>query len=557
MNKMSGQNFKLLLFLIATIALVSEPASAQTNDSVSVNSINISAVVIFCLFVALTLLISYWASKHTKSSGSFYTAGGNITSLQNGTAIAGDFMSAASFLGISGLIFSVGFDGLILAVGALSGWPILLFLMSERVRNLGRYTFTDVVTYRLQKKPIRMVAILGSISVTLFYLIAQLVGAGKLVELLFGLPYELALVVVGVLVVIYVTLGGMLATTWVQIVKALLLLLGVSFMSVLILSLVDFNFETILSKAVDIHPQGQKILQPGSFFSDPIQAITIGVSMMFGLLGLPHILMRLFTVPDMMSARKSIFYASGLMGYFYLLTILIGFAAIFFVMSEPIYFLDGKLIGGTNMAAVHLSHAVGGDLLMGFISAVAFATILAVVAGLIVAGSATISHDLYAQMICKGSPNLDKELLISKVSAIILCVFGVLLGIVFQHQNVAFIAVMPLVIAASVNFPILILAMYWKRLSTRGAVAGGLVGFISSIVLIVMGPKVWISIIGASEALFPYDYPALFTLPAALLTMIVVSYFDRSQSAQHDRDLYDQQLIAAELATSVSAVAKH
>jgi cation/acetate symporter len=546
-----------LSFLLAVFSKVANANQKITEAAATSHELNLTAVIVFCLFVILTLMISYWASQYTNSSSSFYTAGGNITSAQNGTAIAGDFMSAASFLGISGLIFSVGFDGLILAVGALSGWPVMLFIMSERVRNLGRYTFTDVVTYRLQKKPIRSVAILGSISVTLLYLIAQLVGAGKLIELLFGLPYEYAVVAVGVLVIIYVTLGGMLATTWVQIVKALLLLLGVSLMSILILMLSEFNIESIFEKAVEVHPRAEKILQPGSLFSDPVQAITIGVSMMFGLLGLPHILMRLFTVPNMNSARKSIFYASGLMGYFYLITILIGFASIAFVMSEPDYFTENQLIGGTNMAAVHLSHAVGGSLLMGFISAVAFATILAVVAGLIVAGSATISHDLYAEMLCNGAPDLEKELRITKFSAVILCGIGVLLGIVFQHQNVAFIAVMPLVIAASVNFPILLLAMYWKKFSTRGAVAGGLVGFVSSISLIIMGPKVWVSIIGASEALFPYDYPALFTLPAALLTMIIVSKFDKSESAEMDRKAFDRQVVAAELGTSVSAPVNH
>ncbi len=542
----------LLVFWVSSSIAKEEDISNNIADS-----INITAVVIFCLFVSLTLLISYWASKHTTTSGHFYNAGGNISPFQNGTAIAGDFMSAASFLGISGLIYIAGFDGLILAVGALSGWPLMLFLMSERVRNLGRFTFIDVVTYRLQKKPIRLVASLGSISVILFYLIAQMVGAGKLIELLFGLPYEWAVFSVGILVIVYVTLGGMLATTWVQIVKALLLLFGVTLMSILLLSLVNFDFNLLFEKAVDVHPRGIKIIQPGSLFSDPIQAITISVSMMFGLLGLPHIIMRLFTVPDMDSARKSIVYASSLMGYFYLLTILIGFAAIVFVSTDPNYLQDGNILGGSNMAAIHLSHALGGDILLGFISAVAFATILAVVAGLIVSGAATISHDIYAEMICKGNPDKSKELNISKVSAVVLCIVGVILGIGFQHQNVAFIAVMPLVIAASVNFPILILAMYWRRLSTRGAVSGGLVGFVSSISLIVMGPKVWVSVIGNSEALFPYDYPALFTLPLALSVMIVVSYLDKSEGTKQDQEYFDKQLVTAELGTSVAKPVKH
>ena len=529
----------------------------ETAAELTSRPINIPAIFIFVSFVCFTLGISYWASKRTTSSSEFYNAGGNITAGQNGTAIAGDFMSAASFLGISGLIYTAGFDGLILAIGALSGWPIMLFLMSERVRNLGKFTFTDVVSYRLQKDSIRLTASLGSISVIIFYLIAQMVGAGKLVELLFGLPYEWAVSAVGLLVIIYVTVGGMLATTWVQIVKALLLLFGVTVMGVLALLGLNFNIDALFSQAAEVHVRGQLILQPGSLFGDPIQAITIAVSMMFGVLGLPHILMRLFTVADMDAAKKSVFYASGLMAYFYLFTILIGFSAIVFVSTDPNYFHQGKLIGGSNMAAVHLAHALGGDLLMGFMSAVAFATILAVVAGLTVAGSATVAHDLYAELFCKGEPDPRRELALSRITACVLCIIGVVLGILFQHQNVAFIAVMPMVISASVNFPILIMAMYWRNLSTRGAVAGGLVGFVSSIALIIGGPKVWVDIVGAETPLFPYDYPALFTMSAAFITMIIVSLMDHSASAGHDRSMFDQQLVAAELATDVSASAVH
>lgn len=551
---------KSQFIIVATILLSLFSVAGYCADvaqDVSRRPLDITAIVIFMVFVFITLGISFWASKHTTSSSQFYTAGGQISAGQNGTAIAGDFMSAASFLGISGLIYTAGFDGLILAVGALSGWPIMLFLMSERVRNLGKFTFTDVVSYRLQKKPIRLVATLGSISVIIFYLIAQMVGAGKLIELLFGLPYELAVMSVGLLVIIYVTVGGMLATTWVQIVKAFLLLFGVTVMAILLLLQLNFDIDSMFAKAAEIHTRGDLILQPGSLFSDPIQAITISVSMMFGLLGLPHILMRLFTVADMNTAKKSVFYASGLMGYFYLITILIGFSSIIFVSTDARYFFQGELIGGSNMAAVHLSHALGGNLLMGFMSAVAFATILAVVAGLTVAGSAAVAHDLYAQMICHGEPDARKELLISRITAGVLCGLGVLLGIIFQHQNVAFIAVMPMVISASVNFPILILAMYWRHLSTRGAVAGALVGFVSSIGLIIAGPKVWVDIVGADTPLFPYDYPALFTMSAALLTMCIVSLLDRSAKAEQDRQLFDKQLIAAELATDVAEAADH
>lgn len=536
---------KSLVFLALLGAGGSVWAATETQG------VNISAIIIFVAFVAATLWISYWASSKTTSSSAFYTAGGKISAGQNGTAIAGDFMSAASFLGISGLIYTAGFDGLILAIGALAGWPIMLFLMSERVRNLGRYTITDVVSYRLQQRPIRLIATLGTVSVIIFYLIAQMVGAGKLVELLFGIPYSLSVSMVGVLVIIYVTAGGMLATTWVQIIKAVLLLSGAALMCVLILVAFKFDLDGLFAKAVTVHPRGELIMQPGSLFSDPIQAITIAVSMMFGVLGLPHVLMRLFTVPDMQAAKKSVFYASNLMGLFYVMTILIGFATIVFVTGESQYHADGKLIGGSNVAAIHLAHALGGDLLMGFMSAVAFSTILAVVAGLTVAGSAAISHDIYAELLSKGKPDARKELLISRITVVILCIAAVGLGLLFQNQNVAFIAVMPMVISASVNFPIIILAMYWRGFTTRGAVVGGLVGFVSSIALIIGGPKVWVSIFGADAPLFPYDYPALFTMTAAFITMYIFSVTDRSAASVQDRERFDNQLVVAELGSGV------
>ncbi len=539
-------------YLVAILCLVFSSQALAVEGG-----INPASVTTFLLFVMFTLGISYWASKRTTSSTAFYTAGGQITAGQNGTAIAGDFMSAASFLGITGLIYSVGFDGLILAVGALAGWPLMLFIISERVRNLGRFTFTDVVSYRLQQRPIRAISTLGSITVIVFYLVAQLVGAGKLIELLFGLSYEVAVFFIGILVMIYVTVGGMLATTWVQIVKAILLVLGASLMCILLMAVLEFDFNTLFSQAVDVHARKELILQPGSFFSDPIQVITIAITMMCGLLGLPHILMRIFTVPDMQTARKSVFYASGIMGYFYAMTILIGFAAIIFVSTNPDFFSDGKLIGGTNMVAIHLAKVLGGDILMGFMSAVAFATILAVVAGLIVAGSATIAHDVYAELICKGKANPDKELKLTRVAAVGFCLVGMGVSILFQDQNVAFIAVMPLVIAASVNFPILVLAMFWRGFTTKGAVFGGLVGFVSSVILIVLGPKVWVSIIGAESAIFPYDYPALFTMIASFTTMVIVSKLDNSPESKQDIEKFDAQLIASELATDVSAASNH
>ena len=360
--------------------------------------LNIQAIVMFILFVGATLYITYWASKRTRSRQDYYTAGGRITGLQNGLAIAGDFMSAASFLGISALVYTSGYDGLIYSIGFLIGWPIILFLIAERLRNLGRYTFADVASYRLQQKPIRTLSACGSLVVVALYLIAQMVGAGKLIQLLFGLNYHVAVILVGILMVLYVLFGGMLATTWVQIIKAVLLLAGASFMALMVMKSVNFDFNTLFAEAVTVHPKGIAIMSPGGLVSDPISALSLGLALMFGTAGLPHILMR-FTVSDAKEARKSVFYATGFIGYFYILTFIIGFGAILLVSANPAFKdATGALLGGTNMAAVHLANAVGGNFFLGFISAVAFATILAVVAGLTLAGASAVSHDLYASV---------------------------------------------------------------------------------------------------------------------------------------------------------------
>ena len=522
-------------------------AAGAIEGEVERQALNPIAIIMFLIFVAATLGISYWASRRTQSSKDFYTAGGEITGLQNGTAIAGDFMSAASFLGITGLVFLGGFDGLVLAIGAFSAWPVMMFLLAKRVRNLGSYTFTDVVSQRLERTRIRLVAISGTIVVVILYLIAQMVGAGKLIELLFGLPYEIAVVTVAVLVLAYVTFGGMLATTWVQIIKALLLVTGVTITAFLVLRQTGFSLDQLLLGAAGNHPRGDLILSPGVLFKDPVQVTTILVSMLFGTLGLPHILMRLFTVPSMQEAKKSAFYASLFMGYFYLVLVILGFGTVMMLYNNPQFFgADGKLIGGSNMAAIHLATAVGGDLLTGFMSAVTFATILAVVAGLTVSGAAAISHDLYAEVICKGKPDARKELMLTRLTTVCIGIIAVILGIIFRDENVAFIATMPMVVAASVNFPILFLSLFWPGLTTRGAIIGALVGLVSSVVLIVVGPQVWVSVLGFDKALFPYNYPALFTLPLALVTTWIVSKSDSSARAQVDKDNYTNLLIRSE-----------
>ena len=540
----------LKIMLSAAFALLTNAswAAGSIDGEVTQQAVNSTAIIMFIVFVVLTLLITWRAARATTSSASFYNAGGKITGLQNGAAIAGDFMSAASFLGITGLMFVAGFDALILSLGAFGAWPVLMFMFAKRVRNLGSYTFVDVVSQRLDKDRIRLVAALGTIAVVVLYLIAQMVGAGKLIQLLFGLPYEYAVAIVSALVLAYVAFGGMLATTWVQIIKAILLLGGVTLMAILILAKFGFSIDALLQEAVAQHPKGDAILSAGVAFNDPIQVATIQVSMLFGTLGLPHILMRLFTVPNMRQAKLSAFYASLFMGYFYLVLLVIGFGSIALLYGNAEFFTtDGQLIGGTNMVAIHIASAVGGDVLTGFMSAVSFATILAVVAGLTVSGAAAISHDLYAEVLKQGKPDPKAELRLTRIAVFVIGIMAVLLGIAFEKENVAFIAVMPMVMAASVTFPILLLSLFWSGLTTRGAIAGALTGLVASIVLIVLGPQVWVSVLGNAEPLFPYNYPALFTMPLAFAVIIAGSILDRSERGKVDRQNYHDLLIRSEL----------
>ncbi|MGK5712679.1 cation acetate symporter [Proteus mirabilis] len=510
--------------------------------------INFQAIIMFLIFVGLTLYITYWASKRTRSRSDYYTAGGKITGFQNGMAIAGDFMSAASFLGISALVYTSGYDGLIYSIGFLIGWPIILFIIAERLRNLGRYTFADVVSYHLSPKPIRTLSAIGSLVVVALYLIAQMVGAGKLIELLFGLNYHIAVILVGILMVLYVLFGGMLATTWVQIIKAILLLAGATFMAVMVMKAADFNFNTLFKEAVNIHQKGFSIMSPGGLVSDPISALSLGLALMFGTAGLPHIIMRFFTVSDAKEARKSVFYATGFIGYFYILTFIIGFGAILLVSPNPL-FKDaaGALIGGTNMAAVHLADAVGGNFFLGFISAVAFATILAVVAGLTLAGASAVSHDLYANVIKNGQADERQELKVSKITVVILGIVAIGLGILFEKQNIAFMVGLAFSIAASCNFPIILLSMYWKGLTTRGAVIGGWSGLIVAVTLMILGPTIWVSILGHDTPIYPYEYPALFSMIIAFIVSWLFSITDNSSLATQERMKFEAQFIRSQI----------
>lgn len=555
---------KALLATLTYLASQSVFAEAFTGE-VQKQATNWTAIIMFFVFVGATLWITKWAASQNKSTKDFYTAGGGISGFQNGLAIAGDYMSAASFLGISAMVFTSGYDGLIYSTGFLVGWPIVLFLVAERLRNLGKFTFSDVAAYRLKQTPVRLFAAAGSLLVVMLYLIAQVVGAGKLIQLLFGMSYFSAVVIVGALMVAYVLFGGMLATTWVQMIKAVLLLGGATFMSFMILKAYGFSFENMFQAATKVHEKGEAIMAPGGLVKNPIDALSLGVALMFGTAGLPHILMRFFTVPDAREARKSVVVATGFIGYFYLLTFIIGFGAIIFLTNNPEFFSaitkDGKtvqeMIGGTNMAAVHLSKAVGGDLLLGFISAVAFATILAVVAGLTLSGASAVSHDIYASVIRKGQASQEEEMRVSKIATLTLGVLSIVLGLAFENQNVAFMVGLAFAVAASANFPVLMLSMFWKGLTTRGAVVGGFAGLIGALLLIVLGPTVWVSVLHNDEAIFPYKNPALFTIPLAFIVSWIVSITDNSEQAKLDKAGFNAQYVRSMTGIGAAEASDH
>ena len=567
--------------LTLALALSSSAALAAGADlgQVEKQPTNWVAIGMFGVFVAATLWITKWAASRTRSAADFYTAGGGITGFQNGLAIAGDYMSAASFLGISAAVMANGYDGLIYSIGFLVGWPVITFLMAERLRNLGKFTFADVAGYRFAQTPIRAFAASGTLVVVAFYLIAQMVGAGQLIKLLFGLDYMIAVVVVGGLMMVYVLFGGMTATTWVQIIKACLLLAGVSFMAVMVLLQFGFSPEALFAKAVEVKaaiaanggktPEeaalaGLSVMRPGGFVKDPISAISFGMALMFGTAGLPHILMRFFTVPDAKEARKSVFWATTGSGYFYILIFIIGFGAITLVLTNPEFADTAKGVikgggGAANMAAVLVAKSVGGNVFYGFISAVAFATILAVVAGLTLSGASAVSHDLYATVIKGGNADSASELKVSRMTTVALGVVAVALGIAFEKQNIAFMVSLAFAIAASANFPVLFMSVLWKNCTTRGAVVGGFLGLFSSVALTIVSPSVWEATLGhpKGSAWFPYTSPALFSMTIGFLGIWLFSILDRSPQAAKERDAFEAQQVRSETGLGASASSGH
>ncbi len=493
----------------------------------SLGQIEPISIIMFFMFVGITMYITYWAAKKTKTTSEFYAAGRSVTGFQNGLALAGDYMSAASFLGIAGMVAMKGYDGLIYSIGFLVGWPLITFLVAEPLRNLGKYTFADVVAFRLKQKPIRIAASIGTLLTITFYLIAQMVGAGSLIKTLFPfLSYEMAVLIVGGVMIGYVLFGGMLATTWVQIIKAVLLLGGATVLVLLTLAQFDFSPIELFNQAGEKYTDA--VLSPGGYVKNPWDAVSLGLALMLGTAGLPHILMRFYTVPDAKAARTSVFVATGFIGYFYILTFIIGFGAMVLVGQENIASFD---VSG-NMAALLLSEKVGGSIFLGFIAAVAFATILAVVAGLTLSGATAISHDLYVNVIKKGKSDEAGEVKVAKRATVGLGVLAISLGLLFKGQNVAFMVSLAFAIAASANFPSLILSILWKKLTTKGATYSIIVGAVSAIVLIALSPTIMVDILKQETAIFPLKNPALISIPASFLTAIIVSLFDKEQEAE-------------------------
>lgn len=536
-------------------------AAAEMLEKVQKQPLNITAIAMFLAFVVATLCITYWAASKTKSMKDFYNAGGGISGFQNGLALAGDYMSAAALLGVTSMIFFNGYDGMLYAVSFFVAWPLLMFLFAERIRNLGQVTIADIASFRLDQQRIRTLMAFGSLTVVCFYLVVQMVGAGQLIQLLFGLQYNYAVIVVGALMAVYVTFGGMVATTWVQIIKAVLMLFGATLLAVLALNQFGFSIDSMFAQAIATHKSGAGIMLPSKLVADPFAMLSLSVGLVFGTSGLPHILMRFFTVPDAKAARKSVFVATGFIGYFFLIVMVLGTAAIVIVGRNPAFYeggvLGGKLIGGGNMPVMHLAKAMGGDLVLGFLSAVAFATILAVVAGLTMAGTSAISHDLYAMVIKRNRADHAKEKRVSRIASVAIACVAILLGIVFKDQNVAFLVALTFSVAASVNFPILTLAIYWKGLTTRGALMGGIAGLVSAVGLVVLSPAVWVKVLGHAAPIFPYDYPAIISMTIAFFFTWIGSITDQGARAAGEREQFDEQFVRAQTGIGSSRTASH
>jgi cation/acetate symporter len=484
-----------------------------------------TAIAFFAATIILTLLITVWASRRAKGRAGFYVASGKITGLQNGLAIAGDFLSATTFLGITGMYFETGVDpSSIYYLTPLVGFCLLMLWIAGPLKRAGKFTLGDVMTSRLGSPMLRLYAGVSTIVISIFYLVGQLVGAGGLVSILFGLPFAWAVALVGVLMTIYVSVGGMVAATWVQIIKALLLIVTVAALGATALAKAG-GIGALYDQAAAAHPLGAAMFMPGAGKLDLFSAVSLAFGMSVGILGLPHLLIRFFTVPDEKAARTSAFVATLVAGgVFIVLFAVIGPATNAFVRLDP-RFHDhaGALTGGSNMAAIHLANALGGQTFMGIAAAVAFATILAVVSGLVMSMASAASHDIYGVLRRREAQSEREELLAFRLASVGIAILAICLALAFQHYNVAFLTTLAFGIAVSANFPVLILVLYWRRLTVAGALSAGFFGLALSTALTVLGPAVWVKLLHHSAPLFPSDYPGLLVAPLTFLVAVAVS----------------------------------
>ena len=480
---------------------------------------NLLGIILFALIIAITMWATYIASKRTSGTGDFYAAGRSLTGFQNGLAIAGDYLSAASFLGIAGLVALHGYDGFMYSIGWLMGYVIVLFIVAEPFRNSGNFTVADVISYRLKQRPVRTAGAVVTMAITMFYMISQLVGAGAIINLLVGIPYEISLIIVGVMMMIYVIMGGMLATSWVQIIKAVLLMGAMLVMILFIAIIYKFNLSAIFGDVID--KNGVEFLTPGKLYTNPIDLLSLGITLILGTAGLSHLLVRFFTVPTAQAARSSVVWGMIIIGSFYFIIAVIGFTASALVGEEAI----NAAGGGGNMAAPLLALVLGGgegtfggELFMAAISAVAFATIVAVVAGLVITGAGVFAHDIYTNVIKRGQIDQRKQFQVARITAFVIGVVSIILGILAKNFNVAQLVTYAFSVGASSNLPVIIFSIYWRRFNTAGAVAAMLTGTIATVVLVLLSPNVM-----GEAAIYPLTNPGLFAIPLGWLAAVVVT----------------------------------
>lgn len=511
------------------------------------------ALAMFLGFVAVTLVITYWAARRSTGAAAYFAAGRRITGWQNGLAVSGDYMSAASFLGIAGMIALNGFDGFMYSVGFLVAYLTVLLVVAEPLRNAGKYTMADVLAYRLKPRPVRAWAALSTLTVSTFYMIAQMVGAGTLVrQLIPGVTYQTAVIGVGVLMVVYVVFGGMLATTWVQIIKAILLMSGSVLLSVLVMQRFDFSvarFFESLTAITSTDAAGNSVtrnfLTPGLLFKNPIDQISLGLALVFGTAGLPHILIRFYTVPDAKTARASVIWAMIIIGLFYIMTTFFGFGAA--SLLGPDYL---RTHGGTNMAAPELARVLGGELFFAFISAVAFATILAVVAGLTISASTSFAHDFFTNVIHHGKEHRPgEEVRVARITAFVVGAASIAIAILLGPTvNVAFLVGLAFAVAASANLPVIVLSIFWRRFNTTGACAGLAVGLISSIALILVSPDFM------ATPLFPLKNPGIVSIPLGFLAAVIGTLMSREAGAE---EKFDELIVRANTGLGAEKAVEH